>query len=701
MKQIKYLLDATVGIPERPEQKPKSLVSVGGHLRVDPYYWLNERENPAVAAWLEAENQYAEAVLKPVNSLRDELFLEMKARIQEDDASVPYFLRGYWYYFRFETGKEYPIYCRKKALLESEEFVFLDVNQLAANKTYCAIGAWSVSPDNNILAYLIDFSGRGIYESRFVDLENRQVLPDQLTGDGIPAGSLVWANDGKTLFYDTKDAVTLRNDKVWSHRLGEQTDTLRYEETDETAYVHVVKSKDDRYVMLQHGYTQNVETHFLDADKPEEAFVCIHPREPDFYYEAEHREGRFLIRTNWNAPDFRLMTAPASSPSRENWTDLFPARPRTLIENFEVFSQYLAILLRKDGLKQIQIMRFDQNDTHLLDFGEAVYDANLVYTPDYESPYLRYSFSSLRTPPSIVQYEIASRIKKILKVMPVLGGFSTEAYQTERVWADANDGVRVPISVVHRRDTSIDGSAPCLLVGYGSYGICYDPVFNREWISLLDRGFVCAIAHIRGGMEMGFEWYEQGKRHKKINTFTDFIACAEALCQNAFTSPKRLFASGRSAGGLLMGAVVNMRPDLFLGIITGVPFVDVVTTMSDPDLPLTTGEYAEWGNPNEEADYRYMLKYSPYDNLEAKAYPWLLVLTSFADSQVQYFEPAKYVVKIRDLKTDHRPLLFMTNMTGSHGGASGRFERLKERAIEYAWMLGVLGMEDGGSQTLS
>lgn len=674
-----------------PEKKPKELISASGDKRIDEYYWLNERENPAVTAYLEAENRYADSVLAPVSQLREKLFEELKARIKEDDSTVPYFKNGYWYLTRFETGKEYPIYSRKKGSLDAAEEVMIDVNELAKGKAYCQIGGFTVSPDNNIIAYGVDYTGRNLFKLYFKDLVSNKNLPDTFDY----AGGAEWANDSKTIIYDTKDPVTLRNDKVWRHVLGadHKSDVLMYHEKDETQYAFLSKTKSDQYILINCAYTQTVEVLYLDADQPTGTFQSIRPREAGFFYEISHRDDKFLIKTNWNAPNFRLMEAPVSDPRRENWKDVLPHREDVLLDGLTVFKDYLVTAERKGGLSQIHVIRWSDHADHYIEVGEPSYSAMIDNNPEYDTHTLRYSFTSMKTPTTVVDYNMETRQKDVKKVAPVLGNFNADNYETEFAWATARDGVKVPISIMYKKGLNRDGSAPCYLTGYGSYGFSYDPYFNRDKISLVDRGFVIAIAHIRGGMEMGFKWYEDGKMLKKMNTFNDFIDCSEFLIQEKYTSKDRLFAEGRSAGGLLMGAVSNMRPDLYKGIITGVPFVDVLTTMSDASIPLTTGEYSEWGNPAIKEQYEYMKQYSPYDNLKKGNYPNMLVLTSFSDSQVQYFEPAKYVARLRDLKTDDHVLLFKTNMTGSHGGSSGRFERLKERALEYAWMMGLMGMD--------
>jgi oligopeptidase B len=542
------------------------------------------------------------------------------------------------------------------------------------------------------MAFSVDYSGRGLYTLYIKNLLTGEQLPDS-----FPVGNnFFWANDSKNLLYDTKDPITLRNDKIWRHVLGTEfkKDVLMYHEKDDTQYAYLEKSASETYFFVQSGYTETVEVHFLDANNPNDNFTKVHPRTSGLFYTIEHWKDKFLIRTNKDAPNFRMMETPVSQPGLTYWTDLIPHREDVLIESFAVFEQHLVTTERKNGLNQLHVTRMDDQSDHYIQTGEPTYSCAIDNNPEFKTQTLRYSFTSPKTPTTIIDYDMETRQGTIKKVAPVLGGYDPSLYETAFVWAPARDGSAVPISLIYKKGLTRDGSAPCFLTGYGSYGYSYDPYFNRDKVSLLNRGFVVGIAHIRGGMEMGYTWYEQGKMLQKINTFTDFIDCSEFLIREGYTAPDRLFAEGRSAGGLLMGAIANMRPDLYKGILTGVPFVDVITTMSDPSIPLTTGEYSEWGNPANLDVFAYMKSYSPYDNLRANNYPHMLVTTSFADSQVQYFEPAKYVARLRDLKTDKNILLFKTNMTGSHGGSSGRFKRLEERALEYAWMLGMLGINE-------
>ncbi len=684
------VFNGAVGMPPHPEKKNKELISPSGEKRIDEYYWLNERDNPEVTNFLKSENDYAEKVMAPVANLREKLFDEMKARIKEDDNSVPYFKKDYWYYSRFETGKEYPIYCRRKGTMEASEEIMLNVNALAEGKAYCSVSGMNVSPDNHLLVYAADYTGRNLYRAHIRDLQTGKDLTDEWDS---AFGSSVWSKDSKFVFYDTKDATTLRTDHVWRHEVGtsNKKDVQVLHEPDETAYANLYASKDGEYAFIGHGYTQNVETHYLKLDNPTGKFEVIAPREKEAYYEVEHHNGRFIIRTNKDGRNFSVVTTPTAQPGKANWQPLIPHDAATLIDGMDVFKDFMALNCRNGGLQKIKVFNWADGGSHYVDFGEPTYTATAAGLPDFDSKALRYNFSSLKTPNSVFDYEVATKAKTLKKTEPVLGGYDPNQYTTEFIWATARDGVKVPVSVVYKKGMAKNGSAPCYQIGYGSYGSSYDPGFNKSLISLMERGFVCAIAHIRGGMEMGFEWYENGKMMKKMNTFTDFIDCSEMLIKEKYTTADRLFAQGGSAGGLLMGAVANMRPDLYKGMIASVPFVDVLTTMSDASIPLTTGEYTEWGNPAIKEQFDYMKTYSPYDNVKKQAYPNMLVKTSLADSQVQYFEPAKWVARLRDNKTDNNLLLFVTNMSGSHGGASGRFERLKERAQEYAWMLGLLG----------
>ncbi len=663
-----------------------------GHVRIDPYYWLRERDNPDVLAYLEAENAYTDAVMAHTKDLEDALFEEMKGRIKQDDASVPYRQDGYYYYTRFEEGQEYPVYCRKQGSLEADEQVMLDVNALAEGHDFFNVRGLEVSADGNLLAFAADTVGRRIYTLRFKNLATGQVLPVEIP---VVTGNVAWANDNRTVFYTRQDPVTLRWHRIYRHRLGTDpaADALVYEETDETFSSFVFKTKSKRYLMIGSRQTLSDEYRFLDADDPGGSFQVVQPRQKNHEYGVDHYGDHFYIRTNDAAQNFRLMKTPVTTPTREHWQEVIPHRDDVLLEGFEIFKDHLVLAERKNGLRQLRIRPWDGSREHYLDFGEPAYLAYISTNPDFDTHVLRYGYTSMTTPNSTFDYDMNARTKTLLKQEEVLGGFDKDDYKTERLYATAGDGTRVPISLVYRKDLfRRNGSAPLLLNGYGSYGASRDATFSSARLSLLDRGFVFALAHVRGGSEMGRWWYEDGKLLNKKNTFTDFIACGEHLVRRQYADPQRLFAMGGSAGGLLMGAVVNMRPDLFKGVVAAVPFVDVVTTMLDESIPLTTGEYDEWGNPNEEVYYEYILSYSPYDNVEAKAYPHLLVTTGLHDSQVQYWEPAKWVARLRALKTDHNRLLLKTNMEAGHGGASGRFRSLRETAFEYAFLLDLAGI---------
>lgn len=679
--------------PPRADQHPKEL-TIHGHTRVDPYYWLRERDNPKVIEYLEAENAYADAVMQHTKSLQEKLYNEMVGRIKQDDASVPYRLRGYYYYTRYEEGKEYPIYCRKKGSLDSQEEILLDVNALATRHAFYQVREVTVSPNNMILAFGADSVSRRRYGIRFKDLRTGDFLPDQLAET---SGGVAWANDNRTVFYAVKDTVTLRPYKIMRHVLGTPAsdDQVVFQENDETFNAFVFKSKSERYILIGSWQTLSTEYRFLDADRPDGDLKVIQPRVRGLEYSVEHFGNDFYIRTNdRDAKNFKLVRAPVSAPGRANWRDVLPHRADVLLENFEIFRDYLVVHERKNGLPQLRIIRWRDRSEHYLDFGEPTYSAYISVNPEFDTKILRYGYSSLTTPNSIYDYNMETREKTLMKQDEVLGNFLPDHYASERLYARAADGVEVPISLVYRKEIDLREPQPLLLYGYGSYGASMNPSFSSVRLSLLDRGFIFAIAHIRGGEEMGRQWYEDGKLLKKKNTFTDFIACAEYLIAEGYTAPDRLFAQGGSAGGLLMGAVANMRPDLFRGIIAAVPWVDVVTTMLDPNIPLTTSEYDEWGNPNDKTYYDYMLSYSPYDNVTAQDYPAMIITTGLHDSQVQYWEPAKWVAKLRAMKTDNNPLILKTDMESGHGGASGRFKRFRTTAMQYAFLLDLAGIQE-------
>ena len=643
--------------------------------------------------YLKAEDNYKKAVLKHTEDFQEELFNEIVGRIKQTDMSVPYKERGYHYYTRYEEGGEYPIYCRMKGSLEGEEEVLLDVNEMAEGYEFYNVAGHTVSMDNNLIAFGVDTVSRRLYTIYFKDLRTGETLTDQIPNT---SGRAAWANDNKTVFYAAKDETILRSYKIMKHVLGTlaSEDVEVFNETDETFSTYVFKSKSKKFLFIVSSQTLSDEWRYLDANNPDGEFKVIQPRERNLEYSIDHYEDKFYIRTNMDAKNFKLMETPIEKTTKENWTDVIPHRDDVLLQNFEIFKDFLVVSERKNGLTQLRIIKWTDWSEHYLDFGEEAYMAYIHYNPDFDTDLLRYGYTSLTTPNSVFDYNMITKEKKLLKQQEVVGDFSPDNYQVERHYATARDGTKVPISLVYRKGLEKNGDNPLLLYGYGSYGATIDPGFSSVRLTMLDRGFVYAIAHIRGGQEMGRDWYEDGKLLKKKNTFTDFIDCAEYLIAEKFTNSGKLFAMGGSAGGLLMGAVMNMRPDLFKGIFAGVPWVDVVTTMLDDSIPLTTSEFDEWGDPKKKEYYDYMLSYSPYDNVEAKNYPALLVTTGFHDSQVQYFESAKWVAKLRHLKTDKNPLLLHVNFEGGHGGVSGRFRRHRETALEYAFMFDLLGIKE-------
>ncbi|UCG85872.1 MAG: S9 family peptidase [Gemmatimonadota bacterium] len=661
-----------------------------GDIRIDDYYWLNQRDNPEVIEYLEAENEYTEAMTAHIKDLEDELFEEMRGRIKEDDSSVPYRLDDYFYYTRFEEGQEYPIYVRRRESMEAPEEIMLDANALAEGHGFFSVGRVMVSSGQDILAFTQDTVGRRIYEIRFKNLTTGDMLPEVISN---VTSNIAWAEDNQTLFYTRQDPETLRWFQIFRHKLGTDPsqDMLVYEEQDEEFSSFVFKTKSKRFVMIGSQQTLSSEFRYLEATDPTGEFTVFLQRERDHEHSVDHFEDKFYIRTNYEAENFRLMETPVGDTRKRAWSEVIPHREDVFLSSFEIFAGHLVLAERREGLMRLRIMPWDNSAEHYLDFGEPAYWAGIGTNPNFDTPVLRYNYTSMTTPRSVFDYDMNTRESTLLKRDEVLGGFGPENYETERLWASAPDGTRVPISLVYRKGIEKDGSNPLLLYGYGSYGASMDATFSSARLSLLDRGFVYAIAHVRGGQEMGRWWYEDGKLLQKKNTFTDFIACAEHLVDQQYTNESVLFAMGASAGGLLIGAVTNMRPDLFKGVVAGVPFVDVVTTMLDESIPLTTSEYDEWGNPNEKEYYDYMLSYSPYDNIEAKDYPNLLVTTGLHDSQVQYWEPAKWVAKLRALKTDDNVILLKTNMEAGHGGASGRFRRLRETALQYAFMIDLAG----------
>lgn len=673
-------------------EKIKKELTIHGHTRIDNYYWLNQRENPKVLDYLKAENDYTSALMKHTEPLQEKIYNEIIARIKQDDQSVPYKKNSFFYFDRYVKEKEYPIYCRKKETLKANEEILLDVNEMAKGYSYFNAASLQVSPNNKILAFGVDTLSRRIYEIKFKDLTSGKFFEDKIPNT---TGNAVWANDNKTIFYTTKDS-TLRPFKIFKHTLGTDSkfDKEIYHEKDETFGAYVYKSKSDDYLIIASNQTLSNEFRFLKADNPDGEFKIFQAREKNLEYRIDHFEKDFYIVTNYQAKNFRLMKTSIDNTSKENWKEVIPHRKDVLLEDIEIFKDFLVVREREKGLTKMRIINWKSKDEHYLNFGEPAYAAYFSVNLDFSTDLFRFGYTSLKTPYSTFDYNMKTKKKNLLKQTEILGGFKADDYKTERLYAKAKDGAEIPISLIYKKGLKKNGNNPLLLYGYGSYGISTDAVFNSANLSLLNRGFVYAIAHIRGGEELGREWYENGKLFKKKNTFLDFIDCGDFLIEQKFTNKNKIFALGGSAGGLLMGAVINIRPDLFKGVIASVPFVDVVTTMLDESIPLTTAEYDEWGNPNEKDYYDYMLSYSPYDNVEAKGYPNLLVLTGLHDSQVQYFEPAKWVAKLRVMKTDKNLLLFKTNMDAGHSGVSGRFRAYKDVALRFAFMFDLAGIKE-------
>lgn len=674
--------------------KRDTVLEKHGDKRVDSYYWLNDRENPEVIQYLKDENSYYQKMTAHTQPLQKELFEEMKSRIKEDDESVPYLYNGYYYITRYEKGKEYPVYARKKGSLEAKEEVLFDCNEMAKGQSYFNLGGLNISEDNKLASFSTDLVGRRIYTLQVKNLETGEIMPDKIEN---VTGSAVWANDNKTLFYTSKDKMTLRSDKIHKHVLGSavKEDQLVFHEKDETFTIYITKTKSKKFLVINSTSTLTSEYQILSADKPNDQFKVFQPRTRGLEYNISHYKDHFYIVTNKDkATNFKVMKTPDHATTKENWTDVIPHNEDVLVEGIEIFKNYLVVEERSDGLNKIRIMPWDKSGDYYLPFDIETYSAFVGTNVDFDTDILRYGYQSLATPYSVIDFNMKTRTKEVKKEQAVLGGkFDKNNYSEERVWATATDGTKIPISMVYRKGMKKDGKNPLLLYAYGSYGNSMEPNFDSTILSLLDRGFIYAIAHIRGGEEMGRKWYEDGKLLKKKNTFTDFIDCSKFVIEQQFTSSEHLYAQGGSAGGLLMGAVVNMAPELYKGVIAGVPFVDVVTTMLDETIPLTTGEYDEWGNPNDKVYYDYMKSYSPYDNVKAQNYPNMLVTTGLHDSQVQYWEPAKWVAKLRTLKTDKNLLFLDTNMDAGHGGASGRFEALKELAKEFSFLLDLEGIE--------
>jgi len=663
-------------------------IETHGDVRVDDYYWLNDRENPEVIAYLEAENAYTQDALVHTKSLQKKLYGEMTGRLVENEQSAPYLNNGYYYYSRYEEKKEYPIYCRMESL-DGEEQILFNVNELAEGHDYYQLGGLSVSPDRNIAGFGVDTVSRRQYDLRFKNLTTGELYPEVISNT---TGSCTWANDNKTVFYTLKDPVTLRSYKIMRHELGTNpaNDVAIFEETDPTFSVGVGKTRSGAYLTIVSYATVSTEVRILKADEPLGAFKVFEPRKRDHEYSVDHRGNEFYILTNLDgAQNFKVMKCGLEKTGAANWKTHVAENKDVLIEGISAFENFVVLSERSEGLTKLRII--DSKVDHSIAFPESSYVAYLGYTPEYNSPSIRLRYTSMTTPNTDFDYNIANQAFDTIKVQEIPGGYNSSDYVSERLMAPASDGTLIPISLVYKKGFEKDGTQPLLLYAYGSYGYSMDPYFSTDRLSLLDRGFAYAIAHIRGGQEMGRQWYEDGKLLKKKNTFTDFIDCGKFLIDQQYTSKEGLFAYGGSAGGLLMGAIINMAPQMWKGVVAAVPFVDVVTTMLDESIPLTTGEFDEWGNPKDKVYYDYMLSYSPYDNVSAQDYPALLVTTGLHDSQVQYWEPAKWVAKLRTLKTDNNPLLLHTDMSAGHGGASGRYKRYEDQALVYGFIIDLAG----------
>ncbi len=684
------------GCPAKPltppvaKVEPKTTVVLGDTL-VDNYAWLREKTNPEVIKYLEDENAYTEAMMKPTKGLQKKLYKEMLARIKETDESVPVKIDSFYYYTRTVKGSQYPIYCRKKGSLEGAEEVLLDQNQLAAGHKYCEIGEFKVSPNHQLLAYAVDFNGSEMHLLVFKDLNSGKILADTIRDVSY---GLEWANDNQTIFYTTLDTV-MRPDKLWRHRLGDAptNDIMVFHEPDEMFYLGLGKTRSQAYLMLVLGSQITTEVHYLSADQPNGQFQLFCPRKSGVEYSLDHHGDKFYILTNENAINFRLLETPINKPDKRNWKEKIAHRPDVMLSGIDLFRDHLVVYERENGLEKIRIENLNTGATHFVDFPEPVYTLDGDENPDFNTSTLRFKYTSLVTPSSVYDYDMENKTRELKKQSEVLGGYDPEQYQSERIYATASDGVKVPVSLVYKKGLVKDGSHPLYLYGYGAYGYPSEARFSSVRLSLLDRGFIYAIAHVRGGGEMGRPWYENGKLLHKKNTFTDFIACAELLVAEKYTSPAKLVANGGSAGGLLMGTITNLRPELFKVIVADVPFVDLINTMLDKSIPLTAIEWEEWGNPNLEKYYAYMKSYSPYDNVAAKDYPHLLITAGLNDPRVAYWEPAKWTAKLRALKTDDNVLLLKTDMGKGHFSATGRYDYLKEIAFEYAFIFDKLGIK--------
>ncbi len=673
--------------PPTTDKKPK-VVEINGDRLVDNYFWLREKTNPAVIAHLEAENAYAASVMKPTEALQEKLYNEILSHIKQTDNSVPYRWDDYFYYTRTIEGKQYPIFCRKQGSVNAPEQILLDLNEMAKGQKFMSVGSFAPSDDGNLLAFSTDNTGYRQYTLQIKNLKTGELLPEKIER----VDNIAWATDNQTLFYVTEDDVTKRNDKMFRHVLGTDKYELIYQEKDDLFDIGVGRTRDKAVILLGAYSKTSNEFRYIPANDPNAAWKTILPRQADHEYDVDHRGDLFYIRTNKGAKNFRVVTAPVSDPSEKNWKEFVAHRPAVKIDDISLFADHAVLSEWENGLEQIEVVNFKNNERHRIAFPEPVYSAGISSNREFNTSVVRYNYQSLSTPSSVFDYDMNTRKATLLKQTEVPGGFDKNNYKTERVFATASDGTRIPMSVVYRKSVKLDGSAPLLLYGYGSYGISIPPSFSASRLALLDRGVVYVIAHIRGGGELGEPWRDAGRMMNKINTFTDFIACAEHLVNAKYTAKDRIVIQGGSAGGMLMGAVTNMRPDLFKAVIAQVPFVDVLNTMLDASLPLTTSEYIEWGNPNEKPAYDYMKKYSPYDNVHKADYPAMLVKVSLNDSQVPYWEGSKLVAKIRDYKTDHNPLILKVNMGAGHGGASGRYDAIHETAFDYAFALWQVGI---------
>jgi oligopeptidase B len=680
---------STTPQPPMAEKKPK-ITKIHGDTLVDDYFWLREKTNPAVMEHLKAEDAYAVGLMKPTEPLQEKLYKEMLSHIKQTDDTVPYRQGNYFYYSRTFEGKQYPVFCRKKGNLDAQEEIILDQNELAKGQKFMSVGALSPSDDGNLLAYSTDNTGYRQYTLQVKDLRTGSLFPEKIER----VDNVVWATDNKTFFYVTEDQVSKRRDKFFRHVLGSDQHDLLYEEKDELFDIGAQRSRDKAVIMLAAYSKTSTEFRYIPAGDPGAEWKIILPRQPNHEYDVDHRDGLFYIRTNKGATNFRVVTAPVSDPSEKNWKEFVEHRPAVKVDGVDLFSDHAVLSEWENGLEQIEIIDFKTNKRHRIAFPEPVYATGLSANREYNTTVLRYGYQSMVTPSSVFDYDMNTRKATLKKQNEVPGGFDKANYKSERVFATAADGTKIPMSMVYRRGVKLDGSAPLLLYGYGSYGASIPPTFSSSRLALLDRGVIYVIAHIRGGGEMGEEWRQAGRMMKKINTFTDFIACAEQLIKEKYTSKNRLVIQGGSAGGLLMGAVTNMRPDLFKAVLAQVPFVDVINTMLDATLPLTTSEFIEWGNPAEKPAYDYMKQYSPYDNVKRQNYPTMLVKVSYNDSQVPYWEGAKLVAKLRTMKTDANPLLLKVNFGAGHGGSSGRYDALKETAFDYSFMLWQMGISE-------